>query len=56
VDILVRIGEILRALPNADREFHSWSRSGQRQPRSVPAPTVTACDAKPADVLRTCYN
>jgi hypothetical protein len=56
VDILVRIGEILRALLDADREFHSWSRSGQRQPRSVPAPTVTACDAKPAAVLRTCLQ
>jgi hypothetical protein len=56
VDTRALIPEILRAFLDADREFHSWSRSGQRQPRSVPAPTVTACDAKPADVLRTCYN
>ena len=35
VDTRALIPEILRAFLDADREFQSWSRSAQRQPRCV---------------------
>ena len=66
VDLRALIPEILRAFLDADREFQSWSRSADNQPRRVPAPassngstktpTVTCINEVPADVLRTCLQ
>ncbi len=39
VDSRALIPEILRAFLDADREFQSWSRSADTQPRRMPAPT-----------------
>jgi hypothetical protein len=39
VDMRALIPEILRAFLDADREFQSWSRSAERQPRRVSAPS-----------------
>ena len=39
VDIRALIPEILRAFLDADREFQSWSRSAESQPRRVSAPS-----------------
>jgi hypothetical protein len=42
VDTRALIPEILGAFLDADREFHSWLRSADRnQPRRVPAPAST---------------
>ena len=39
VDMRALIPEILRAFLDADRDFHSWSRSAENdQPRRIPAP------------------
>lgn len=39
VDARVLIPEILRAFLDADREFQSWSRSTESQPRRLSAPS-----------------
>ena len=39
VDTRALIPEILRAFLDAEREFQSWSRSAQSQPRRVSAPS-----------------
>ena len=39
VDARSLIAEILRAFLDADREFQSWSRSVENQPRRLSAPT-----------------
>ena len=38
-DTRALIPEILRAFLDADREFQSWSRSAERQPYRIPAPS-----------------
>lgn len=38
VDTRSLLPEILRAFLDADREFQSWSRSADNQPRRIPAP------------------
>lgn len=39
VDARALIPEILRVFLDADREFQSWSRSAESQPRRVSAPS-----------------
>ena len=39
VDTRALIPQILRAFLEADREFQSWSRSAERQPYRIPAPS-----------------
>lgn len=46
VDIRALIPEILRAFLDADREFQSWSRSAERQPQRVPAPSPSNGSSK----------
>jgi hypothetical protein len=47
VDTRTLIPEILRAFLNADREFQSWSRSADHQPRRVSTPASSNGGAKP---------
>jgi hypothetical protein len=46
VDARALIPEILRAFLDADREFLSWSRSAERQPRPISSPTSSNGSAK----------
>jgi hypothetical protein len=46
VDIRVLIPEILGAFLDADREFHLWSRSADRQPHRVVNPASSNGSAK----------
>lgn len=46
VDTRALIPEILRAFLDADREFQSWSRSAESQPRCVFAPSSSNGSAK----------
>lgn len=47
VEARALIPEILRTFLDADRQFHSWSRSADRiQPRYVPAPASTNAATK----------
>jgi hypothetical protein len=67
VDTRALIPEIIRAFLEADREFQSGSRSGDKTPatpqrrcvsiqRHRQGSTVTFIIAVPADVLRTCLQ
>jgi hypothetical protein len=48
VDTRALIPEIIRAFLDADREFQSWSRSGDKtQPCRSPAPSSSNSTAKP---------
>jgi len=46
VDTRALIPQILRAFLEADREFQSWSRSADNQPRGGPAPPSSNGTAK----------
>lgn len=46
VDTRSLIAEILRAFLDIDREFQTWSRSVDNQPRRVPAPPSSNGSAK----------
>ncbi len=46
VDTRALIPQILRAFLEADREFQSWSRSADNQPRRGPAPPSSNGTAK----------
>ena len=46
VDTRSLIAEILRAFLDVDREFQTWSRSADTQPRHVSAPSSSNRSAK----------
>jgi hypothetical protein len=47
VDTRALIPEILRAFLDADREFQSWSRSAERQPHRILAPSPSYGSSEP---------
>lgn len=46
VDARALVPEILRAFLNADREFQSWSRTAEHQPRGASTPPSSDGGAK----------